>query len=339
MLVFEPEEKSWGYSSFRFGGNLQFDTERTQTFNTIIAHTWGWLNDWGAEWRNELQFGETRRIKTEWHQPLGAASSWYLQPRFELERSLVDVYLDDESEKTPFGRYWTQQMTIDLSLGYEFGRTGALEVFGGYTWFRSKGDIGYGLEGYDYHVPFSGVSFGIDTLDNVNFPRRGLHLTADVQRVFNDSVDSSISGHLADTVWQVNADVPFAFDKNWSALVSATLGRSTIPGYFSLGGAFKLSGTPKGRFSGDHIASGRLMLMRKVLPSLAEAGFTTYVGVTYEAGRVYDGWQKMMNTEKKWRHANAIFVGADTWIGPMYVVLGRTYGVGDSIMFYWGRLQ
>lgn len=60
VLVFEPDEKSWGYSVLRFGGNVQFDADRTHSFNVILAHTWGWLNDWGAEWRTELQFGETR---------------------------------------------------------------------------------------------------------------------------------------------------------------------------------------------------------------------------------------------------------------------------------------
>ena len=339
VLVFEPEEKSWGYSSLRFGGNVQFDTERTQNFNVILAHTWGWLNDWGAEWRNEAQFGETRRLKTEWYQPLGAASSWYLLPRLEIERTPIDVYSETPSEKHPYGRYIREQQTADVALGYEFGRVGTADVSAGWVRYKTRGDIGEDLGGYGLHAPFVGASLSVDTLDNVNFPRRGVNFTVDVRRLFHESESGSVTGNLTDTVWETSLNVPAVFDKNWSGLLSARLGEATIPGYFRLGGAFNLTGTPEGRFTGDRIAVGRLMLMRKIFPGLAEAGIAAYAGVTYEAGRAYNHTSGFSNHKSDWHHANALFVGADTWVGPMYLMLGRTYGVGDSLMFYWGRLH
>ena len=160
-----------------------------------------------------------------------------------------------------------------------------------------------------------------------------------MRRLFHESESGSVTGNLTDTVWETSLNVPAVFDKNWSGLLSARLGEATIPGYFRLGGAFNLTGTPEGRFTGDRIAVGRLMLMRKIFPGLAEAGIAAYAGATYEAGRAYNHTSGFSNHKSDWHHANALFVGADTWVGPMYLMLGRTYGVGDSLMFYWGRLH
>lgn len=338
VLVFEPEEKSWGYSSLRFGGNLQFDSERTQTFNVILAHTWGWLNSWGGEWRNEMQFGETRRFKTEWYQPLGAASSWYLLPEVEYEKNFVDAYYDSLSDEKPFGRYTTEQFSAALSLGYEFGRVGQADVSAGWISQKSRGDIGEDIEGYRLRSPYAGASFSIDTLDNVNFPRRGVSFSASINRLFNENASDEDYDKVTDTVWEVDLSVPVVFGKDWSGLLSARVGESTMPGSFTLGGAFNLSGTPEGRFTGDRVALGRVMLMRKVFPSLAESGMAMYAGATYEFGRAYNHTEGYSSCSRDWHHANAVFLGADTWIGPMYLVLGRTYGVGESLMFYWGRL-
>ena len=48
MLVFEPEEKTVGYSRLMFGGNVQSDFQSSNTFNVVLSHTWGWLNKSGA---------------------------------------------------------------------------------------------------------------------------------------------------------------------------------------------------------------------------------------------------------------------------------------------------
>lgn len=339
VLVFEPTEKSWGYSSLRFGGNVEFDTQRTQNFNVLMAHTWGWLNRWGAEWRNEVQFGETRRVKSEWYQPLGATSSWYLMPRIEIERTPIDVYDEDPGQEHPYARYISEQRTLDLSLGYELGRLGQMDVSAGWVDYKSWGDIGEQFSSFRIKTPFVGASLSIDTLDNVNFPRQGMSFSLNVQRLFHEHTGGNFPSNVTDTVWEGAFSWPVVFDENWSGLISARIGHSTLPGYFRLGGAFSLTGTPEGRFTGDRLALGRFMLMRRMPKYLAPAGVVTYIGATYETGYAYNHAEGFANRTDDWHQANAIFLGADTWIGPMYVMLGRTYGVGQSLMFYWGRLR
>lgn len=340
VLVFEPEEKSWGYSSLRFGGNVQFDSEDTQNYNAILAHTWGWLNRWGAEWRNEIQVGEEQRFKSEWYQPLGAASDWYLMPRFEITRTPIDVYLNYIDDDKPYGRYITQNTTASLSLGYALGRTGYAEVTGG--WAQTKNLNAIGMDGVEGAVsmPYAGASLHLDTLDNVNFPRKGMSFTVEYERYMMGDKGLYYTGHPTDNSWNVEGVLPFEINKDWSAVLSGRWAKSTMNSAYSLGGVFNLSGTPAKRFTGDRLTLGRLMVMRRVFPSLAESGIHTYAGLTYEIGKIYDGTYNFYNgKDRVWRQANAVFLGADTLIGPVYVVLGRTRGVSSSVMFYWGRMR
>ncbi len=80
VLVFEPKEKKPGYSSIRIGGSLETDFRDEHTFTVLLAHTWGWLNPWGAELRSEIQAGKNRRAGVEFYQPLGPGSDWFVNP-------------------------------------------------------------------------------------------------------------------------------------------------------------------------------------------------------------------------------------------------------------------
>lgn len=339
VLVFEPDEKSWGYSVLRFGGNVQFDADRTHSFNVILAHTWGWLNDWGAEWRTELQFGETRRAKTEWYQPLGAASPWYVLPRIEAERTGVDLYADNDGDDIPYARYNNTQVTADVSLGYEFGRLGTASVSAGYMRLYADRDIGAPGLKYRASAPFAGAEVNFDTLDNVNFPRSGFLLNAQVHRLFNPDVNDGVSRSTNNTVYTVEGVLPVVLNDDWSMILSGRYGVSTLPGIFTLGGVFNLSGSPYGRFSGDHMALGRVMLMRSIATPLKEKGIALYAGMSYEVGRAYNDTAFYAEESREWKQAGSVFLGADTWIGPMYMVLGQTFGRSTALTFYWGRLH
>ncbi|MEI3144329.1 MAG: hypothetical protein V8S69_03430, partial [Dakarella massiliensis] len=44
VLVFEPQEKAWGYCSFRFGGRIKTNFNDDNNFQFMLQHTLGWLN-------------------------------------------------------------------------------------------------------------------------------------------------------------------------------------------------------------------------------------------------------------------------------------------------------
>ena len=64
-----------------------------------------------------------------------------------------------------------------------------------------------------------------------------------------------------------------------------------------------------------------------------------YGGISFEAGRAYDSNDfGLKMSDRDWKQSGSLFVGADTWIGPMYLVVGHTRGHSTSLVFYWGRL-
>lgn len=126
VLVFEPEEKTVGYSRLMFGGNVQSDFQSSNTFNVVLSHTWGWLNKWGGEWRNEIQLGEVKRFLSEFHQPLGVGGRWFLMPRVSYQWEPFDLYVGDSD--TPVGEFRTETFEAGMFLGYEFPRLGRISA-------------------------------------------------------------------------------------------------------------------------------------------------------------------------------------------------------------------
>ena len=123
-------------------------------------------------------------------------------------------------------------------------------------------------------------------------------------------------------------------------LLSGKVGSASDAGNFNLGGVFNLSGSPYGRYTGDRLAFGRVMLYHDVSRTMRELRMPLYLGGTFEIGRVWNGTinAAMNDEETPWRHAASLFVASDTWLGPMYLVAGRTFGESSSVTFYWGRL-
>jgi len=112
---------------------------------------------------------------------------------------------------------------------------------------------------------------------------------------------------------------------------------------YPLGGLFNLSGIAADSLAGPQYAIARVLLYRKI----GKGGdgpfdFPTYVGVSFEAGNVYEklGDINWGNSRKD----ASIFLGIDTFLGPIYLAtgyeehgrqafylfLGRTFGNGST---------
>ncbi len=334
VLVFEPAEKEWGYSSLRFGGNLQTDFKSHNSFNVLLAHTWGWLNDWGAEWRTELQAGEIKRAMTEWYQPLGPSSSFFLRPRISYEWEPFEVYLDTD---TPVARYRNERFDVGVSLGYELARFGELSAGVGFQDLRTKGEITLWSDKAKVTSAYGKLELSIDTLDHASFPREGLYLDASVTRYVGAHVEGE---ELTSTVYAGSFLAPVAIGKDWSVVFGGKLGRSNQAGNFNLGGVFNLSGSPYGRYAGSNMALGRVIVMNNISRTMKELGMPVYVGASFEMGRAWDDSHVQWSArDDKWREAASVYVAVDSLIGPIYLVAGRTFGAGSTVTLYWGRLQ
>jgi NTE family protein len=108
-------------------------------------------------------------------------------------------------------------------------------------------------------------------------------------------------------------------------------------GAVKLGGLFNLSGTPFGAVSGSRGLLIRAQGYRNVSDAFGDIRMPVYAGFSLEAGNAVArdaslGWSDL-------RRAMALYVGADSLFGPVYLAVGRTIGGASGFYLLWGRPQ
>ena len=105
----------------------------------------------------------------------------------------------------------------------------------------------------------------------------------------------------------------------------------------STGGLFRLSGFPRDALSGRHTATGRMIYYRQIrsnpLRGLLEASL--YVGGSLEIGNAWQNSDDISLSNSLL--AGALFVGADTFIGPVYLAGGLAEGGHSALYLFIGR--
>ena len=115
------------------------------------------------------------------------------------------------------------------------------------------------------------------------------------------------------------------------------MGKAALPGVFSLGGAFELTGSPYGRWTGSDVQLATVRVSRNVSDILGNSSQPIWVGASFESGRA---WNRNDDTEAgddRWHRAFGGYIGIDSLIGPIYLMTGRTTDEGWGCYFFWGR--
>ena len=325
-LLITPFEKSWGYNVLRFGGNVQSNLNDDNTFNLLLAHSWRWMNRYGAEWRNEVQIGNTRRLMSEWYQPLGVGSPWFVLPRVESIRSESDLYFND----ILLTRFETRSEIGEILVGRELPQLGTIRAGLGRSRFKRNPLIGLPFESSGQSVNSVQLSWRSDTLDNVLFPRRGHMLDLRYRRY--DQTVTVIGGEQAVSF---EAIVPWTWDR-YTANLRLAGGTSTLEGRYQLGGLFNLTGTRAGQVAGDRGVLLRGLFYRNI-SDLVSVRTPLVAGFSLEAGGAVKRGESLDSEDL--RHAASLFVSAETFFGPVFLALGRTFGGSSGVFLYWGRPQ
>ncbi len=331
--------KSWGPNYIRFALELQDDFEGSNSFNAGVRTQVTEVNPFGAEWQADLRVGESPRFFTEFYQPLGYASRWFVAPRLLVERRNFEIIRDDRRLAT----YRVSNNEAGLDIGREFGRWGELR----FGLIRGQGSqrllVGDpadpGLPPRDNFDRGELVSrFSVDRLDSVYFPRNGELFTLQ----WNGARESLGDGVDAD---RITADLMFARSRGRSTvLLWATGGiavsgpENSVPDFYSLGGLFNLSGLPAGSLSGPHFGVARAIYFRRI--GSGGEGFLnvpTYLGMSFELGNV---WERRSDIDFESARANgAAFLAFDTFLGPIYLAAGLDEDGSRSFYLRLGRIR
>lgn len=330
ILVFEPKEKKPGFASIRMGGSVETDFQSSQAFNLVFGHRWGWLNDWGGEWHNELQGGSVKRFTSEFFQPLGPTSLWFVQPRVEYVWQPFDVYRNDEA----IARFRNEELMGEFDVGYSLGRNGFVKGTLGYLAARSRREIGEMDYNRDViHTPYLSLSVYHDTLDNINFPTKGHRVELSLQRLFSDEL-----GIANQTVFHASGLWPYSYGP-WTVIAKADYAKAAIDNLFSIGGAFRMTGSPYNRWTGSNLEWGSLTISRNMSDLLQLHSNPVWLGLSLEMGRTWnrasDAWSD--TNDKRFHKAIGMYVGVDSVIGPLFLMAGHTLDVGSGVYFFWGH--
>ncbi|MFO1469243.1 MAG: patatin-like phospholipase family protein [Steroidobacteraceae bacterium] len=321
--------KSWGPNYIRFGMNLQDDFQGNSSYNAAARFIITEINRLGGEWLTDLQIGENPKAVSEFYQPLTADRRWFLAPAMRVEVRSLPVY-DGELR---IAEYRIRNAQANLDFGRDLGNWGEIRtgLAAGSGAARVRlGDANLPVQHFQSGGAF--LRFSYDRLDNLDFPRQG--------QTFSIQWDAQRTGLGADLrADRLQADWLAAMPRGRNTLVAWTSfgttlsqqGTTQLQDLYTLGGFFNLSGRPAQSVFGAHYAIARAIYFRKI----GRGGeglfdFPAYLGVALEAG---NAWNRRGDISLHSAHKDAaVFLGLDTFLGPLY--LGTGYDEAGTSAFY-----
>lgn len=341
-LLISAQQNSWGSDYVRFGIGLQDDFQGNATYNVGARLVMGDITQTGGEWVWDLQTGTSPHIYTELYLPFQQTSAFFLDPHTEFDDVNVPLVNSGQNHLKEF-RVHTFLSGLDFGRELEnFGelRFGLYHEQGGTSVLIGEPQPKTGFNGNGYFVKFS-----VDQLDDVRFPHNGQLASVEWN---GEKYDSG-----GDPLYNRSSYRPFdRLSANY--LVAGTFGRETAMFWISggatfnqtnpldvrtqypLGGLFNLSGIAANSLAGPQYAIGRVLLYRKI----GKGGdgpfdFPTYVGISLEAGNVYDKLNDI-----SWgstRKDASVFLGIDTLLGPVYLATGYEEHGREAFYLFLGR--
>ncbi len=332
-ILIHTKGKPWGTQFLQGGLKLSDDLQGDSRFDILLSHTMTEVNSLGGEWKNEIQMGRTRRIRTEFFQPLDAAGKWAALPFMEYSSKILDMY----EAPTGWQEYDVRMFSTGLLAGRQFGNWGA--AMAGLT--RKWGSTSPFSVFQDNNslkrnnVNIAGYLFRFD-YDQLNDPYFPIHGGAGYAHIFRSS--RSMGADFSYEKLDVRFEKVLSFERNTFILTGEygdSLG-TDLPFYdnFRLGGIFHLSGFQPGRLNGDSKVFASTIYYRD-LPIRA-FGFKCYAGGSLEAGSTWANANSFNAGDLS--YSGSLFIGSRTLIGAVYIGYGRADDGSDLFFLTLGQI-
>ena len=320
--------KKWGPNYLQFGLELSEDFSQGSDFNLGIAYLRTAINSFGGEWLAQLDLGERQGLSFDWYQPLSHRSRMFVEAEALVGRRNFRFFEQDDAVADIRVEGWGGT----LSAGSEIGRSAEFRF--GWNRFTGDGDVTVGLldvadDSVEVGEYFTALQF--DRMDNPNFPRRGA----------SGGVGAFWSREAAgaDSNFEQLAGALF-FARSWGDLsvLTSIEGGTTLDddaplqSQFLLGGLGRLSGFSASRFAGQHYGLASVTPFLRLNRNL---WLPFYAGMSLEAGNVWDDSDQISVDDL--RFAGALYAGADTPLGPLYLAYGMAEGGNRSVYLYLGN--
>ncbi|MBT8144697.1 MAG: patatin-like phospholipase family protein [Gammaproteobacteria bacterium] len=311
-LAIDATDKGWGPDYINLGTRLVDDLEGSSRYTIGLRYTRTAVNGLGAEWRSDVQVGTNPRLATEFYQPLDRGWRYFIAPSIALERFEVDSFSGEQR----VADFFVTTASGQLDFGRAFGNWGELRLGLQRTTGRISRRTGL-LEApssFDNGAFIAG--FRVDTLDDASFPRRGWQSSLEWQG-FRTDLGSRSNGDRI----EIAASYALTRGKStfrWSQRAGSNLdGDGELQNTFSLGGLFNLSGLRNGQLRGQHYAISDLVYYRRMEPAFT---LPFYAGASLELGNTWERSSQISADNAIF--AGSLFIGVDTFAGPLYLAWG-----------------
>ncbi len=333
VLIIDVAERSWGPNYLRLGVSSDSDLQGNNDYRLTLSYLQTWINPLGAEWQTDLTLGTVRGLRSEFYQPLDVTQRWFVAPfvdyqqRNALQFSGQENIADHEITATRLGvdvgfnrrdqgqwRFGTQLRHLDTAR-----QVGLASPSEGSLW-----QAGIGLR------------YSQDQLDNLAFPSRGQRQILNTE--FWQPLENTDSRYA-----RVELDWRQAFSHEshrWQTRLQlgARVG-SDLPlaDQFSLGGFQRLSGLRSDQLRGQYMGFGQVAYYRPVARFGGAFGGDIFAGGSVELGQV---WQQRRDIRPgDLDLAGSVFVGLDSFLGPLYFGYGQSERGNDSFYLRLGILR
>ncbi|MEN7528739.1 patatin-like phospholipase family protein [Cupriavidus sp. DL-D2] len=333
IMAVDAIEKTYGPDYLRFGLGLSSDFRGNAYFNLLASYRRTWLNQLGAEWRTDVQVGQTSSLVSEFYQPLDTRQFFFVAPRIELERRPVNVFSGDSK----IAEYDLRRTDFGFDIGSQFTKYGEARL--GVVIGHQNVSLSTGPETL---TPATASSVDrraitgrllLDQLDNTHFPRYGY---GGVLNIYSSQAGMGATNTY--TKGEFNASGAYSVGNHTLSVgvrAGSNLGGPGLPRYdlFQWGGFLQQSGYSTGQLIGGNLQFARLVYYNKLVHQTFLDG--VYAGASFEAGRV--GAPLVPGSPTGLLKSGSIFLGVDSPVGPLYLAYGRAAAGQYAIYLFLGK--
>ncbi|HDS0948777.1 TPA: patatin-like phospholipase family protein [Stenotrophomonas maltophilia] len=332
-LAVDAQDKAWGPDYLHFALRVSDDFDGDSNYQLITEYTRTGLSEQGAELKLRASLGQVQELFTEYYRPMGANG-----------RSALSLY----------GQYRATEEDLDLVAGNTFARFRYSQWLGGVRWaysprhdweaavFAERGherlrlDVGDRSQLNNYNAALGSVALQLrhDSIDSSAFPRHGQRLSLTHQH-YLEAMGSRASAQ----VFRVQWDAAWSHGENrWlgGLRASSTHGDDLLASYGFLGGLGNLSGYAEEEIFAPQTALARLIYYRRLTHADSLLTVPVYVGGSAEWGGYWNSRSDV--GVDGMQGAGSLFVGMDTFLGPVFLGYGRAKGGHQAFYLTFGSL-
>lgn len=335
-LSVQPVDKGWGPNFLRFGLRLSDDFAGRNSYQLIGEVNFTGLNERGGESRNRIELGRVTGLHSEYYQPFGKAGEFYVAPYFDYRAYNFSLGAENTTANDALAEYRRSRSLLATELGYTPNSTWRLSSTLEYGYDEARRRVGPPELPGSISNTYAGLLLRAtrDSLDDSGFPSRGTRLDLSHEFLFSgaDGTSSDVSRLSWDTAFSAGPN-------RWllGARVHSSGGDNNLLSTFgTLGGLANLSGYTENQLLANQVALGRLVYYRRLTDAEKLVSVPVYLGGSLEAGGIWDSREAINRADLI--GAGSIFVGVDTFLGPLFLGYGHAEGGNNSFYLSFGSL-